>query len=81
MNDEARKRLLLQDGETLSHENHRMKGPLQETDIDTYIILNSTGEKVGSVTHTDHTAINGFRRTQSIEQYDNTGELVVDVRW
>jgi hypothetical protein len=81
MNDEAKKRLLLKDGETLVHENHRMKGTLQETDIDTYAILNFAGEKIGSVVHTDHTAINGFHRTQSIEQRDSSGKLVVDVRW
>lgn len=81
MNDEAKKKLLFKAGETLSHESSRMKGTMQETDIDTYAVLNSMGEKVGSVVYTVHTAINGFKITRSIEQRDTVGKLIVDVRW
>ena len=81
MNEVARAKLVLKEGEVLEHVSHRMKGTLQEEDIDTYDILNASGEKVGSVTHTDHTAIRGFTRTQTIEQYNSEGKLVVDTRW
>ncbi len=50
-------KLKLNEGETLKQTNHRMKGPMQETDIWTYDILNKNGETVGTVTHTDHTAL------------------------
>jgi hypothetical protein len=81
MNDDLKKRLNLKDGETLEHESHKMKGPLQETDIYTYAVLNAAGEKVGSVVHTDHTSIKGFKRTQTIEQYDITRKVISDVSW
>lgn len=81
MNDEANSKLILNDGESVKHESHRMKGTLQETDIDTYVILSAAGEKIGSAVHTDHTAIRGFTRTQTIKQYDNSGKLIVDVSW
>lgn len=41
MNDVAHSKLILNDGESIKHENHRMKGTLQETDIDTYAIQNA----------------------------------------
>jgi hypothetical protein len=81
MNTEAELKLALQAGDTLKHENHRMKGSLMETDIDTYSVLNAAGEKVGSVIHTDHTAQKGFRRTQNVEQRDASGKIIVDVSW
>lgn len=54
---------------------------MAQTDIWTYAILDSSGIKVGSVIHTDHTAINGFNRTQSVEQRDGNGTVVVNVSW
>ncbi len=74
-------KLKLNQGETLKQINHRSKGPLAETDIYTYSILNEDGEKVGAVTHTDHTAIKGFKRTQTIEQTDNLGNVIVSESW
>ena len=76
-----RTRIKLAPGETLKEESHRSKGSMSETDIWTYVIVDSNGNKVGSVVHTDHTAIKGFHRTQSIEQRDATGKIVVDVSW
>ncbi|MDX1723729.1 MAG: hypothetical protein R3355_11595 [Pseudomonas sp.] len=73
--------LKLNEGDTLVQESHRSKGPLAETDIYTYSIVNAQGEKVGSVVHVDHTSIKGFNRSQSVEQRDISGNLVVDVRW
>lgn len=71
----------LNPGERLQQESHRSKGTLSETDIWTYAIIDSNGNKVGSVVHTDHTAIKGFQRTQSVEQRDATGKLIVDISW
>lgn len=74
-------KLKLSAGETLVQENHRTKGTMAETDIWTYSIINSNGKKVGAVKHTDHTSIRGFNRTQSVEQHDSNGKLVVDIYW
>ncbi|WP_331775449.1 hypothetical protein [Sulfurospirillum sp. 1612] len=74
-------KLNLNAGDTLKQTEHKMKGPMQETDIWTYEILNQDGEVVGSVIHKDHTAIKGFRRTQSVEQKDSSGNVIVSTSW
>jgi len=74
-------KLKLNQGDTLKQINHRMKGTMQETDIWTYDILNESGVTVGTVIHTDHTAIKGFERTQTVEQKDISGNVIVDMSW
>lgn len=74
-------KLMLKNGETLKIINRRSKGSLAEMDIYTYEIINQAGEVVGTVTYTDHTAIKGFRRTQTVEQKDNAGKVIVDKTW
>lgn len=74
-------KLKLKEGESLRQTSHRSKGPLAETDIYTYSIINENGEVVGSVSHTDHTSIKGFRRTQTVEQIDQSGKVVVSESW
>lgn len=74
-------KLKLNEGDTLKQTNHRMKGPMEETDILTYDILNKNGETIGTVTYTDHTAIKGFGRTQTVEQKDISGKVIVDISW
>ena len=74
-------KIRLNPGETLRTTGHRRKGPLAETDIYLYVIVNDAGEEVGSVEHTDHTSINGLKRSQHIIQKDNTGNTIVDERW
>ena len=54
---------------------------MAETDIWTYSIWDANGNKVGSVVYTDHTSIKGFSRTQSVEQRDANGKIVVDITW
>lgn len=81
MDNAAKAKLVLKEGDVLVEVGHRMKGTLQETDIYTYDVLNASGEKVGSVIHTDHTAIRGFTRTQSLEQRNSEGKLIVDTSW
>jgi hypothetical protein len=74
-------RIKLNSGETLKQESHRSKGTMAETDIWTYAVLDSSGNKVGSVVHKDHTSIKGFNRTQSVEQRDANGKIIVDITW
>ena len=74
-------RLKLNQGETLKRESSRSKGTMAEMDIYTYSILDASGEKVGSVKHTDHTAIRGFQRTQTLEQRNKLGDIIVDETW
>lgn len=74
-------RIKISNDEVLIEKSHRTKGPLSETDIWTYSIVNSLGEQVGTVVHEDHTSIKGFRRTQSVEQRDASGSIVVSETW
>ena len=76
-----RDKLKLDEGDTLKRESHRRTGTMAEFDVYTYSILNSDGEIVGSVRHTDHTSISGFRRTQTVKQKDTSGKLVVGESW
>jgi len=74
-------RIKLNEGEKLKHEKHRSEGTLAETDIDTYSVVNLSGDVIGSVVHTDHTSIKGFARTQSVLQKDAVGTIIVDETW
>jgi hypothetical protein len=58
-----------------------MKGSMQETDIYTYEVLDENREVVGVVVHTHHTAIKGFRVTQTVEQKDTSGNVIVSTSW
>lgn len=68
-------------GESLRRLSHRSKGPLAETDVEEYEIVDAGGTVVGTVTYTDHTTINGFKRKQSIVQRDVSGKTVHEERW
>ncbi|MGF1841551.1 hypothetical protein [Vibrio atlanticus] len=74
-------RIKLNQGEELKHDNHRSKGTMAETDIDTYSVVSQDGNIVGKVIYTDHTAIRGFRRTQTVVQTDSSGKVIVDESW
>ena len=76
--DDWQKFIVLNQGESLKHEKHRTKGFMEEEDIDTYSILATTGSKVGSVTVSDHTAVNGFRRTVRVTHEDANGNVVLE---
>lgn len=67
--------------ETLKTTGQRSKGPLAETDIYSYAIVNEAGVEVGSVEHTDHTSINGLKRSQHVIQKDSAGYTIVEERW
>jgi len=74
-------KLKLNQGDTLKQINHRSKGPMAETDIYTYSIINQAGEVVSTVEYTDHTSINGFHRTQTVVQKDMSGKVIVEAHW
>ena len=74
-------KIKLNSGEELRREKSRSKGSMAQTDIDTYSIINSAGEIVGSVVHEDHTSLNGFKRTQHVTQKDKDGKIIVQESW
>lgn len=74
-------KLKLDQGDKLRRTNHTTKGSWQETDIYSYDILNKNGATVRTVVHTEHTAIKGFRKTQSVKQKDMSGRVIVDLSW
>lgn len=76
-----RTKIKLNEGEELNLEFSRSKGSMAETDIDNYSVINQTGEIVGSVEHTDHTSLNGFKRTQHVIQKDKSGNIIVELSW
>ena len=53
---ELKDKIILNSGETLVEISHKTKGPVGETDIYKYKIINSKGDIVGYVDHTDHTS-------------------------
>lgn len=76
-----REKVVLKDGEKLKHERSHSKGFMSEEDINEYVVLDSQGAVVGKVVHTDHTAVKGFRRTQTVRQTDAEGRVLVDDSW
>lgn len=74
-------KIRLNPGETLKPSGHRSKGPLAETDIYTYAIINEDGIEIGSIEHTNHTSINGLKRSQHVVQKNSTGNVIVEARW
>lgn len=76
-----REKLKLEDGQNIKHINHRAKGPLAETDIDEYNVMQGD-QVIGSVTVTDHTNIKApFLRSISVIQRDESGTVVVEEYW
>jgi hypothetical protein len=73
-----RGKLHLRDGETLRHEESKVEGFMQETDVDTYSIVNGAGSVTGTVRVTDHTAVKGFKRTVRVVQKDANGRVVLE---
>lgn len=71
----------LNPGEELKFESSRSKGFMAEEDINEYSVVNAAGQVVGQVIHTDHTAVRGFRRTQTVRQTDVNGKVIVDEHW
>lgn len=74
-------KLRLNPGETLRPTGHDSKGPLAETDIYSYVIINKDGIEISSIERTDHTSINGLRRSQHVIQKDSAGNVIIEARW
>lgn len=71
----------LNPSEELKFESSRSTGFMAEEDINEYSVVNADGQVVGQVTHTDHTAVRGFRRTQTLRQTDVNGKVIVEEHW
>lgn len=54
---------------------------MQETDVYECSALDATGQVVGEVRATNHTAVRGFRRTLTVRQASASGHIVVDESW
>lgn len=78
---ELKDKIILNYGETLVEIRHKTKGPVGETDIYKYKIINSKGDIFGYVDHPDHTSIRGFERTQSAIQYDINKRVIIGIHW
>lgn len=76
-----RSKIKLNSGEELKKESHRSKGTMAQTDINMYSVINLEGEVVGEVIHEDHTALNGFQRTQHVTQKDKNGTIIIQESW
>ena len=74
-------KLKLNSGESLKRISSRTKGSMGETDIVEYQVVSQSGDVVGTVTYTDHTALRGFKRTQTVEQKDSQGKIIVSEAW
>lgn len=75
-----KQKLKLEEGETLRLDRARERGHLGQEEVESYSVIDRKGEVVGSVEHTNHTAVNGFRRTESVVQR-KAGVTLVDERW
>lgn len=74
-------KIVLNSGETLRVDNSRCEGFMQETDVYECSVLDASGQVVGKVRATDHTAVRGFRRTLTVRQTSVSGHIVVDESW
>lgn len=71
----------LNPGEELKLDSSRTTGFMGEEDIDEYSVVDPEGNIVGRVTYTNHMAVKGFKVTKTVRQIDNSGKVIVDVRW
>lgn len=74
-------KLKLAPEQTLRHEGSVSKGFMGETDVTTYSVLDASGNVVGTVVHTAHTAVRGLRVTNSVVQKDLHGTILVKKNW
>lgn len=74
-------KVILNSGEILQIDSSRSEGFMQETDVYDCSVLDASGQVVGKVKATDHTAVRGFRRTLTVKQTSASGQVVVDESW
>ena len=78
---ELEEKIDIQVGTSLNLVSSRQKGPMAETDIYMYSIIDPSGQIVGTVLHTDHTPLDGRGRIQTVVQKDSNGEVVLEKHW
>lgn len=76
-----KEKLALGPGESLRMDGSHSKGFMAEADVTNYSILDVSGNVVGTVEHTEHTAVRGFRVTNSVTQRDSQGNIVANTNW
>lgn len=76
-----RDKVVLNLGETLRVDSSRCEGFMQETDVYECSVLDASGNVVGKVRATDHTAVRGFGQTLTVRQTSVTGQTIVDESW
>jgi len=81
MRIEARKRIKLNEGDSIKSKGSRSKGFMAETDIYSYDIINANDEIIGTATHTSHTNVKGGKVTNIIIQQDMSGNTITEERW
>ncbi len=71
-------KVILREGQVLRHVSSKTQGFMQETDLDSYEIVDAEGAVTGTVLKEEHIAVKGFKRTVRITQKDNSGSVIVD---
>lgn len=74
-------KLKLAYGETVAFVSSRSRGFAGEEDISDYNVLDADGKVVGTVVFTEHTAVRGFRVTNTVIQKDAQGSVLVSETW
>jgi hypothetical protein len=74
-------KLGLGQGESLRMDGTRTKGFMGETDVTNYSVLDASGNVVGIIEHAEHTAVKGFRVTNSATRIDLQGKVVATANW
>lgn len=74
-------KLKLAKGETVAFVSSRSRGFASETDVSEYNVLDADGEVIGTVVFTEHTAVRGFRVTNTVVQKDAQGNVLVSETW
>jgi hypothetical protein len=78
---QVKEKIKLNPGETIRLDRAYSEGTLGQTDVERYSIVDKAGQVVGSITYTDHTALRGFKRTQSIVQKGIHGNIISEEHW
>lgn len=76
-----RSKVVLKEGEVLTHVSSKSKGFMQEEDIDEYEIYAGDGSRTGGVIVNDHTAVRDVKRTITVTQFDIDGKVVLTERF
>lgn len=76
-----RDKLKLEVGQTVKFVKSREIGFRGETDVSEYNVLDANGHVVGTVELSEHIAVRGFRKTNTVVQKDAQGNTLVSETW